>query len=186
MLKEDKIRRIIDGAGHSLGEPCLDSERHLLQALGLEMQHSRLAKKHAKAQLEAHVKADDRLEKLGALIGLVTTAVLISCHLDPKRYDGARSYQKAFGLNLKETSSGTRKGGLSITKRGSAIARRYLYFAALRLIQSDPIISAWYQRKIDRHVKKKIVIALMRKLTKALWHVGRGEAFDARKLLTLV
>jgi hypothetical protein len=27
------------------------------------------------------------------------------------------------------------------------------------------------------------VIALMRKLAKALWHVARGQRFDARKLV---
>jgi hypothetical protein len=31
----------------------------------------------------------------------------------------------------------------------------------------------------------KTVIALMRKLAKAVWHVGRGEAFDATKLFSL-
>ena len=29
------------------------------------------------------------------------------------------------------------------------------------------------------------VVALMRKLACALWHVGQGEAFDARKLFTV-
>jgi hypothetical protein len=31
-------------------------------------------------------------------------------------------------------------------------------------------------------VSNKAVIALVRKLTKALWHVGRGERFDTAKL----
>jgi len=185
MLGEDKIKRIIDAACHTLGAPCLESERQYLQALGRELQHSRLAKKQAKQQLEAQIKADDSLMQMGLMIGFVTTAVLISCNLDPNRYGNARRYQKAFGLNLKETSSGTYQGRLSITKRGSSIARRYLYFAALRLIKDDPVINAWYQRKADSRAKKKTVIALMRKLSKALWHVGRGETFDARKLLTV-
>ena len=41
---------------------------------------------------------------------MVTTAVLFSCHLDPRKYDCARSYQKALGLNLKEKSSGRHVG----------------------------------------------------------------------------
>lgn len=185
MLSDDKIALIVDSAQQTIGEPCLPAEQHSLQALAEEMRHSRLQRKQIKQQLEARVQADSSLQHMSDLIGLVTTAVLISCNLDPKRYDNARSDQKAFGLNLKESSSGTHQGRLRLTKRGSAIARRYLYFAALRLIQHHPVIKAWYQRKVDPRAKKKTVIALMRKLTKALWHVGRGEAFDARKLLTI-
>jgi hypothetical protein len=48
-------------------------------------------------------------------------------------------------------------GGLFVasylTKRGSALARKYLYFAALRLIKSDPLVSAWYRSKVDPRAK---------------------------------
>jgi transposase len=73
----------------------------------------------------------------------------LSCHLDPRKYACARSYQKALGLNLKEKSSGRHVGQLKITKRGSAVARKYLYFAALRLIQSHPVVKAWYKNKVN-------------------------------------
>jgi transposase len=116
-------------------------------------------------------------------VGMVTTAILIGLHLDPRHFGCARSYLKALGLNLKEKSSGQDHGKLKLTKRGSALARKYLYFAALRLINSDPVISAWYQNKVDPRAKLKTVIALMRKLAKALWHVARGQRFDARKLV---
>ena len=33
--------------------------------------------------------------------------------------------------------------------------------------------------------KNKTVIALMRKLSKALWHIARGQAFDPTKLLSV-
>jgi transposase len=88
-------------------------------------------------------------------------------------------------LNLKEKSSGRLKGQLKITKRGSSIARKYFYLAALRLIQNDPLVKQWYDEKKDPKAKMKTVIALMRKLAKAVWHVGRGEAFDASKLFSL-
>ena len=44
---------------------------------------------------------------------------------------------------------------------------------------------AWYEAKVQRDggkLKMKAVIAVMRKLARALWWVGRGEAFDAHKL----
>ena len=134
---------------------------------------------------EATISRDDELREVGLLIGRVTTAVLVSCNLDPRKYDCARSYQKALGLNLKEKSSGRHIGQLKLTKRGSSIARRYLYFAALRLINTHPVVKVWYQNKVDPRMKNKTVIALMRKLAKALWHVGRGARFDAHKLLTV-
>jgi transposase len=90
------------------------------------------------------------------------------------------------GLNLKEHSSGQHKGQLRITKRGSGTVRRYLFLAALRLIQKDPLIEQWYQAKIDRNggrVKMKAVVAVMRKLARALWHVAQGQPFEAAKLV---
>ncbi len=184
-LKAEKIEQIIACARKTLGQPCIDAERRYLQALAEEMRHSRLQQKRAQKELETLIRNDDELRELGATIGLVTTAVLVSCRLDPRRYDCARSYQKALGLNLKEKSSGRYVGQLRITKRGSSIARRYLYFAALRLIKNDPHVKVWFQKKADPRAKNKTVIALMRKLAKALWHIGRGERFDAHQLLTV-
>ena len=86
---------------------------------------------------------------------------------------------------LKEKSSGRCIGQLKLTKRGSSKARMYLYFAALRLIQKDPIVKQWYQRKVNPKAKNKTVIAVMRKLSKALWHVAQGQAFDASKLFSV-
>ena len=46
------------------------------------------------------------------------------------------------------------------------------------------MIAAWYQHKVKRDggLKRKAIVALMRKLAMALWHVARGETFDSRKL----
>ena len=172
-------------AKRTLGQPCIEAERQYLQALAMEMRHSRLQKKQAKQALEKIVQSDAALKQMGALVGQVTIAVLVSCHLDPRNYFCARSYQKAMGLNLREKSSGRHVGQLKLTKRGSSVSRKYLYFATLRLLQHDPVIRQWYQHKIDPRCKNKTVIALMRKLAKALWHLGQGECFDANKLLSV-
>ena len=65
------------------------------------------------------------------------------------------------------------------------MARKYLYFATLRLIKSHPVVKAWYEAKVNPKARNKTVIAVMRKLAKALWYVGRGERFDANKLFTV-
>jgi transposase len=184
-LKNEKIAVVIQSAVNTLGQPCIDAERRYLQALTAEMRHSRQQQKEVKDILEATVKADTGLSKLASVIGLITTAVLLGCRLDPRNFRNARSFQKALGLNLKEKSSGRDVGRLKITKRGCSLVRRYLYFAALRLINNDPVVKAWYQKKVDARAKNKTVIALMRKLAKALWHVARGERFDATKLLSV-
>lgn len=185
-LKDEKIKKVIKSACHSLGQPCTVSETNYLQALAEEMRHSRLQQKQAKKALERCIESDDELKELGNLIGMATTAILLGCHLDPRKYDCARSFQKALGLNLKEKSSGRHVGQLKLTKRGSSMARNYLYFATLRLIKNNPVAKAWYLNKVDSRAKNKTVIAVMRKLAKALWYVGRGEPFDANKLFTLV
>jgi transposase len=182
-LSIEKIDAVIHSAATTLGQPCIEAEKHYLQALAEKLRHSRKQAKNAKQALEAVVKAEPGLKEMGLTIGMVTTAILIGLHLDPRHFGCARSYLKALGLNLKEKSSGQDHGKLKLTKRGSALARKYLYFAALRLIKSDPVVSAWYQSKVDPRAKSKTVIAFMRKLAMALWHVARGQRFDARKLV---
>ena len=56
--------------------------------------------------------------------------------------------------------------------------------AVLRWVQHDQVARAWYQRKVERDGGRKMAAlgALMRKLAKALYHVGRGEALDMHKL----
>ena len=56
---------------------------------------------------------------------------------------------------------------------------------ALRLIKDNPLAKVWYTAKVEREGnkrKKKAIVALMRKLSKALWHIARGARFDARLL----
>lgn len=184
-LKAEKIERVIESAIQTWGQPCIAAEQRYLQALAEELRHSRMQQKQARQALENIIKADEELKEMRQTIGLVTTAIFLSCRLDPRLYSNARSYEKAMGMNLKEKSSGRHVGQLKLTKRGSSMARRYLYFAVLRLINNDPVVKAWYQKKVDPRAKNKTVIALMRKLSRALWYVARGERFDTRKLLTV-
>ena len=184
-LAAEKIEAVLESARHSIGVPCVAAEREYLMALGAELRHSREQKERVGLRLSALTQADPELHALGVTIGKVTTGLLIAEGLDPRAYANSGSYCKALGLNLKERSSGQHKGQIKITKRGSGLARRDLYLATLRLINHDEIVSTWYDKKVQaqggRH-KLKIVVALMRKLSRALWHVARGQAFDARRL----
>ena len=49
----------------------------------------------------------------------------------------------------------------------------------------DPVVKAWYEHKVARQggkYKNKAVVAVMRKLAAALWHVARGKVFDSKLL----
>ena len=118
------------------------------------------------------------------MVGPTTAAVLYACLGDLRAYTSVRALYLAPGLNLREHSSGKKKGRLPITKRGSAVARRWLFLATLRWIKADAVARAWYHRKVrtNGNVKRKAIIALMRKLLAALYHVVRGATYDPYKL----
>lgn len=184
-LSQNKVEKILVSAQQTMGMPCIEAERAYLQALAQEMMHSRIQKKNAQKALTHYMEQEEQLKYMGRFVGHVTSALLLSLHLDPRDYHCPRSYQKAMGLNLKEKSSGKYVGQLKLTKRGSGKARQYLYFAALRLVQDCPVAKRWYQHKAVAGAKNKAVIAVMRKISSALWHIGRGEAYQAEKLFNV-
>jgi transposase len=143
---------------------------------GCEKALKTLAQDHATIQAQA------------AAVGVVTACVLWVHLGSPCLYDCGAAYRKAMGLNLTEFSSGTWKGRLKISKRGHSQVRRWLYFAALRWIQVEPIKS-WYENKKSKKRGQnddqvmRAIIGVMRKLALALYQVGAcGATFDPRSL----
>ena len=126
------------------------------------------------------------LEAQGRVVGVPTAYVLWACLGDPRRYDSAAAYRKAMGLNLKERSSGAYQGKLRISKRGQPLVRQWLYFAALRLAQQEPVLS-WFQAKKTAEDRggRHAAVAVMRKLALGLYQVARSaEPFDVGRLFT--
>jgi len=124
------------------------------------------------------------LQAQGKVVGVPTACVLWVSTGDPREFDSAAAYRKAMGLNLVERSSGTYQGALRISKRGSARARQWLYFAAMRLVQRCGV-RPWYEAKKarDEGDARRVLVAVMRKLAVALYHVGvRDEEFQPRRL----
>lgn len=124
------------------------------------------------------------LEAQGKVVGVSTACVLWVSTGDPREFDSAAAYRKAMGLNLVERSSGTYQGLLRISKRGSARTRQWLYFAAMRLVQRSGV-RPWYEAKRarDQGDARRVLVAVMRKLAVALYHVGvRNEAFQPGRL----
>ena len=183
LMAEDKITAVLDSAGTSVGVPLVGLERDALITIAAEAHRALRNFKVAKTEVEK-LSAHTPAVVLAPVIGRTTAAVVYTEVGDARSFSSAGSFLKAMGLNLKEKSSGTIKGQLKLTKRGSSRVRHYLWLAVFRWIQKDPIANAWYQRKKERDGGKssRAAVALMCKLAKALYHVGRGATFDSSKL----
>src|SRR5207247_7045085 len=149
------------------------------QALAARQEANR-AQRRLRGLAEGHAV----LQAQGKVVGVPTACVLWTSTGDPRKYHAAGAYRKAMGLNLVERSSGTYQGRLRISKRGNARARHWLYFAALRLVQQCGV-RPWYEAKKarDEDDARRVLVAVMRKLAVALYHVGvRDEEFQPRRL----
>jgi len=126
---------------------------------------------------------DEVFARLSSWMGVYTAAVIVT-YVDPRQYTSARAQEKACGMNLREKSSGEMCGRLTITKRGPGLVRQVLYLFALRMVKESEIVRAWYKRRrgYTEESKQRAVVAVMRKLVRAMFHVARGNAFDASKL----
>lgn len=182
-----RLQAILDAAKTSTGVPMTAGEQDRLRAIAeqIELQTRRLDA--VDATLADLVAEDVVLSRLATVVGPACAAAVGSLVGSPLDFPNARALEKAFGLNLKEKSSGNTRGQMSITKRGPGPVRHLLFMAALRLMKDDAVALSWCRARRGYKADQKIkaVVALMRKLARALWHVARGEAFDATKLFDI-
>jgi transposase len=183
-LMTSQAQRMLRSAEHSVGVAVDEESRHLIRLCATEAMRMRIALDGLDRRIEDVAQQVHATRSIATVIGKITSVVLVA-HLGPLTdYASAAALEKACGLNLKIRSSGNYVGRLSITKRGSAVVRHYLYLASLRLIKDDPRVAAWFQARAGFRGGHKLVaiVAVMRKLIRALWHVARGHAFDSSKL----
>ena len=139
---------------------------------------------------DVHGTEKESLTLIAEVVGPAAALAIFADLGSPCQYGSAAALEKAAGLNLREVSSGKRTGQLHITKRGPPRVRAYMYLAALRLLKFSPLVRAWFEgRSSGPGAKKRAVVALTRKLLRALFHVAKGapfqveKLFDARKLV---
>lgn len=188
LLLPAKRDAVLASAGTTVGCPLTAGESALLRDLASELRRAQQREAQARRTVQRLSAAQPGLAAMGQVVGLATAAIVFCKVGDPRQFDSAAAYEKAAGLNLKERSSGQHQGQLKITKRGSGLVRQWLFLAVFRLVQKEPAFRAWYARKVEREGGKrklKGMVALMRKLIRALWHVGQGEVFDSAKLFDL-
>lgn len=187
-LAPEKAERLVEEARSSVGVRVGEWQRHQIKEYAREALRARQQVKEAQRRLRALAVGNPVLTAQGAVVGIPTACVLWTSTGDPRDYHAAAAYRKAMGLNLKERSSGAYQGQLRISKRGSARSRQWLYFGALRLVQRNGV-RPWYEaqkaRKGDE--ARKVVVAVMRKLAVALYHIGvKGETFEPRRLFASI
>jgi len=182
---QDTIDGVIRSAEQTIGVPMTAGELAAMKELASEIVRCRQAAQRWRRQVRSLSRSNVAANNMAPIVGQVTAAVVVAGLGDPRSYKSAKSLVKSAGANLRERSSGKHKGQLKITKRGPSDVRFYLYLAALRLAQNDPVVKAWYQRKVARdggRYKNRAVVAVMRKLLLALWYVARGDRFDSKLL----
>lgn len=183
-MRTARIDEIVATARDSVGVPMDADDRQLMSSIARSMLKLRDEMDALEKEADSFVASDasESVRHVAKMLGTMTALAVVGDVGDPKTARSCAAYRKALGLNLAERSSGEHKGRLRITKRGSARARQYLFFTALRFIKSDAVVRAWFDKRCGSGSKIGAVVAVMRKLVIALPHVARGEAFDSRKL----
>lgn len=183
-LTDEKIQQVIATARSTLGVRMNAWEARELRATAQAIVDKRREILDCKRELKRLAKSHETIQAQKPALGLVCACVLWMCLGDVANYSSAAAYRKAMGLNLKERSSGRHKGKLSLSKRGQRLARKWLYFSALRWVR-DKRVKPWFNRKKEREEGKgnKAMVGIMRRLALAAYHVGKnGVEFDAGRL----
>ncbi len=191
-LKAAKIDAIIESARKSSGLPMPAGTIAWLQEIGREVQVCRESIAQCQKTLERLAESNHEMQPYVKSVGAVSLCAIWVTAGNPRNYDSSGAFLKAIGLNLKELSSGKRNGQLAITKRGPSLARKVLYFWALRAVQR-PELKEWYfnfkrvgsgsRSKNSEHRKMKGLVAMMRKLARGLWYACKHDApFDYAKV----
>jgi transposase len=180
----ERAQRVLAAAVKSEGARQGMRDRLRMQQYATQALAAVRETKIAHRRLQELSRGTEILQRMASVVGLATSCVLWVAVGDPRNYPCGAAYRKALGLNLKERSSGQYKGRVKISKRGPANARRWLFFAAMRMVQK-PSVRRWYEAKKakDNQQGMKAVIAVARKLVLALYAVSvRGQTFEAWRL----
>jgi transposase len=183
-LEADKVQALLQAAQSSVGVRQGEFEKRQLQVYATQALQAQQQLRLGKRRLACLVRGRAVLEAQAHVVGAATACVLWACVGDPCGYACGEAYRKAMGLNLTEHSSGTQQGALHISKRGQPQTRRWLYQAALRLVQQAGV-RGWYEAKKrrDGQQAKGALVAVMRRLALALYQVGaKGATFGVERL----
>jgi len=112
-------------------------------------------------------------------VGAITVAGFLAEVGDVNNYDHGQQIIRLAGLNLKENSSGIRKGKTGITKRGRSRLRALLFRAVMPMVAKNEAFKALHKHFTTRSQnplkKKQSIIALCGKLIRILHTLGTKQ-----------
>jgi len=117
-------------------------------------------------------------------LGVVNAALILAELGNPQRYTSGRQWVKLAGSQPTPNSSGQQTASRTpMSKKGRARLRTWLFYACLRLVQTNPAFHRWYRRLCNREhhplPPMQALGALMNKLLRILWALLKGQvAFD--------
>ncbi|BFH16712.1 IS110 family transposase [Paenibacillus melissococcoides] len=121
-------------------------------------------------------------------VGTVTVAGFLAEVGDLSNYDHGQQIIRLAGLNLKENSSGKRKGKTGISKRGRSRLRALLFRAVMPMLAKNEAFKTLQKHYTNRSQnplkKKQSLIALCGKLIRVLHTLGtKQRAYNADEML---
>jgi transposase len=154
---------------------------HLIEKIHCENAFIR----HLEKQLSSHLQQIPYSACLLSMrgVGLLTVAGLIGEVGDFRNFSTLSEITKLAGLDLFEVSSGKHKGRRRISKRGRALMRKLLFFAAINTVKTNGIMHATYARMVGNGMPKiKALVAISRKLLRVMFALTRdGSTYNENR-----
>jgi len=126
-----------------------------------------------------------QLQKLPGIGPLIASA-LYSAVGNGSQFTKGRQMSAWIGLTPAHFGTGGKNTNVDTTKKGDQYLRTLIIHGARTVVtwtanKTDPL-SLWIQRLVAKRGKRKTYVALANKLTRAAWHVLRGESFNMEKI----
>jgi transposase len=176
----DRVEKLYNAAKESVGitegkEGILFEINHLVSNIVTENRYIKSLEERMIMPLEQIPYSHSILSIKG--VGNITVAGLIGEVGDFRKFQTTSEVMKLAGLDLFEVSSGKHKGRHRISKRGRALIRKLLFFAAINAVRSHGIMHARYQKMLDNGTPKiKALVAISRRLWRIIFALARDNA----------
>lgn len=178
-LGQQRAKQLMAAANNSVGiyegrESIFLEIEHLNAKIEIENRFIETVENQLAKYLQQIPYSDSLLSIKG--IGTVTAAGLIGEVADFKKFDTISEIMKLAGLDLFEISSGAHQGRRRISKRGRALMRKLLFFAAINAVKSKGIMHESYKKMQARGMPKiKALVAISRKLLRLIFALARDN-----------
>ena len=175
----DRVEKLYKAAKNSVGitegkESILLETSHLVSNIENENRYIESLEEQMTLYLDQIPYSHSILSLKG--IGKITVAGLVGEVGDFRKFKTISEITKLAGLDLFEVSSGSHMGLRRISKRGRALMRKLLFFAALNAVKSYGIMHAKYHTMLNNGTSKmKALVAVARKLLRIIFALARDD-----------